>query len=239
MVRRKSRLSRHTERKSKQNLILSLIGIVAVIFIVLKLGIPLLINFSLFIADRKDGNDTQTLNSQDSSFIAPPVLDPLPIATNSAKVALSGTGNPNQTVKIYVNNSLATQVPTKKDGSFSLTTDIRKGLNTIRAKAVVKDKESEFSEPVTVTYIDSKPTLDLSSPSEGQTFSKDQNKAHVSGKASIGARVTVNGFWAIVDSEGNFSYSLPLNSGENQIKVVATDEAGNTTEKEVKVTYNP
>lgn len=239
MVRRRSRLLRHTERTTKKNFILSLLGIAIVIFVAIKFGIPLLINFSLFIADRGSGSDVQVTNSKDPSFISPPVLDPLPIATNSAKVFLSGVGSPNQTVKIYINNSLSSQLPTKDDGSFLLVADIRKGLNTIRAKMVVKGKESGFSESITITYIDSKPTLELSSPLDGQAFSKDQNTALVSGNTSTGARITVNGFWAIVDDQGNFSYSLPLNSGENQIKVVATDEAGNTTEKEVKVTYNP
>ena len=48
----------------------------------------------------------------------------------------------------------------------------------------------------------------------------------------------MNEFWAIVDAGGNFSYTLPLQNGENTIKVVATDEAGNKTEYEVKVTYS-
>lgn len=238
MVRRKSRLSRHTERKTKQNLILSLLGIAVVIFIVLKLGIPLLINFSLFITNQKD-KTTMAQQSNDPSFIAPPVLNPLPVATNSAQIIVSGTGNSDQTVKIYVNDELTDEIPTKKDGTFSVVQDIKKGLNSIKAKSETKEKASGFSNTVTISYIDTKPTLDITSPSDGQTFGKDQSTAPVTGKTSAGAKITVNGFWAIVDSEGNFSYNLSLNSGENQIKVVATDEAGNTTEKEVKVTYNP
>ncbi|MEX2013162.1 MAG: hypothetical protein WD967_02045 [Candidatus Levyibacteriota bacterium] len=238
MARRKSRLSRRSEKKTKQNLILSLLGITVVIFVVLKLGIPLLINFSLFIANQKD-NSTEAAQSDNSSFIAPPVLDPLPVATNSARVSIFGTANPDQEIKIYVNNTLTTKLSAKKDGTFSLVEDIKKGSNTIRAKATVKDKDSGFSNPVTVTFVDSKPTIEITSPSDGQTFSRDQNKAPVVGKTSAESRITVNGFWAIVDDEGNFSYSLPLNNGENQIKIIATDKAGNTTEEEIRVTYNP
>ena len=237
--RRQSRLNRTTERRSKRNLVLSLLGIIVVFFLIIKVGIPLLVNFSLFLANRKDTTSSQSVNSNDPSFIAPPVFDPLPSATNSAKIALSGTGNPDQTVKIYVNDNLQDEVPTKKDGTFSLTEDLKKGQNKITAKSQSKGKESDFSKPVTVTYIDTKPTLDLTSPSDGQTFTKAQNTAPVTGKTSSGARVTVNGFWAIVDDNNNFSYSLPLQNGDNQVKVVAKDDAGNTTEKNLKVTYNP
>ncbi len=237
MVIRQSRLNRRQERKSKRNLFLSLLGIVVVIFLVIKVGIPLLVNFSLFISNKKDLAIQN--NSGNASFISPPVLNPVPSATNSAKIALSGIGNPNQTVKIYVNDELTDELPTKKDGTFSIIEDIKKGTNTIKAKSLAEGKESGFSETITVTYIDTKPTLDLTSPSDGQTFSKASNSAPVSGKTSPGARVTVNGFWAIVDDNNNFSYNLPLQNGENQIKAVATDDAGNTTEKEVKVTYNP
>ncbi len=237
MARRQSRLSRRIESRTKKNLFLSLLGIILIFFILIKLGIPLLINFSLFIADRKD-DSAQSLDSE-SSFIAPPILNPLPVATNSAQVVISGIANKGQTVRIYVNDAIADETEVKADGTFSTTIDVEKGLNLIKSKSKIKDKESKFSESVEITYIDTKPTLDVTSPSDGQTFSKDQNTAPVSGKTSSGARITVNDFWAIVNDENNFSYTLPLKSGENEIKIIATDDAGNTTERILKVTYNP
>ena len=59
------------------------------------------------------------------------------------------------------------------------------------------------------------------------------------GKTDSGVRITVNGFWAVIDENNNFSYSLPLQDGDNAIKVVAQDQAGNKAEKEIKVTYSP
>lgn len=239
MTKRDSRLNRRLERKSQQNLLLSLAGIIVIIILLVKVGIPLLINFSLFIGQQKDNSSaSQNAKSSSSSFIAPPFLDPVPSATNSAKLAISGNAIANEHVKIYVNGQLSDEIATKKDGSFSITVDIKKGQNTITAKTVVKDKESNFSDDLTTNFIDSKPKLDLTSPTEGQNFGKDQTTAPVSGKTSNGAKVTVNGFWAIVDENDNFSYNLPLQNGDNQIKVVATDDAGNTTEKDIKVTHS-
>lgn len=239
MRRPDSRLSKRQEKKTKQNLILSVAGIIVVLILLFKVGVPLLVNFSLFIGQQKDSSPISQSNSKDPSFIAPPIFDPIPSATNSAKISLTGSAIANQSVKIYVNGKLFDETPTKNDGSFSLIVDIQKGSNTINAKANVKGKDSNFSDSLTTTYIDSKPTLDITSPSDGQTFSKDQKSAPVSGKTSAGAKVTVNGFWAIVDENNNFSYSLPLQNGDNQIKIVATDDAGNSTEKDLKVTYNP
>ena len=70
-------------------------------------------------------------------------------------------------------------------------------------------------------------------------FEKDQSTVKVLGKTDPGVRVTVNGFWAVIDENNNFSYNLPLQNGENMIKIEAIDQAGNKTEKEIKVTYSP
>ena len=238
-TQRTSRLARNIERRTKKNLFFSIFGIIVVLFLVIKLGIPLLVNFSLMLSNQKDKSTTSSSNSSNPSFIASPVLNPLPSATNSATLVISGTGNAGQTVRIYINSNLVDETPTKKDGTFSINKTLKKGTNTIQAKSELNGKESDFSNSLNIVFNDTKPNLDITSPSDGQTFSKDQNTAQVSGKTDADIKVTVNGFWAIVDDNNNFSYSLPLQSGDNQIKIVATDSAGNTTEKDIKVTYNP
>lgn len=238
-TQRTSRLARNIERRTRKNLIFSILGIIIVLFLVVKLGIPLLVNFSLLIANQKDKSATSQNTASNPSFIAPPILNPLPSATNSASLVISGMGNAGQTVRIYINNNLIDETPTEKDGSFSINETLQNGTNTIQAKSELNGKESSFSDPLNVTFSNTKPNLDITSPSDGQTFSKDQNTAQVSGKTDPDIKITVNGFWAIVDDNNNFSYSLPLQNGDNQIKVIATDNAGNTTEKDIKVTYNP
>jgi len=61
---------------------------------------------------------------------------------------------------------------------------------------------------------------------------------HVHGKTDPNVKVTINDFWAIVDDSGNYSYNLSLKSGDNPIKIVATDDAGNNTEKDLKISYS-
>jgi hypothetical protein len=60
----------------------------------------------------------------------------------------------------------------------------------------------------------------------------------VKGNAEPGSRVTVNGRLATVLNDGSYYYDLSLSEGSNQVKVVATDPAGNTATITKTVTYN-
>lgn len=142
---------------------------------------------------------------------------------------------------LYLDGGLAGKMKVDKDANFFFEDiTLSKGTNTITAKALDENgKESENSNPITVLLKTDSPQLSIDSPTEGQSFSKDDKTAQVLGKTDPGAKVTVNDLWAIVDENGNFSYSLPLRDGENVIKIVAVDEAGNKTEAERKVSYSP
>lgn len=234
MVR--SRLSRRTEQKTKKNLLLSILGIALVTLLIFKFGIPLLINISLFLSGSK-GAQEQSQN-HNPSFIAPPILDPFPNATSSANIIISGIASKDQTISLYINDSLVDSVKTKDDGTFSFRQTIPAGENTIKAKAIAGNKESEFSREITTSFKSAPPSLKIISPSDGQSFSKDQNVLDVKGTTDSDVKVTVNGFRAITDDEGYFSYRLPLQNGENKIIIVAQDSAGNKSEKEIKINYS-
>lgn len=232
----RSRLSRKAEEKTKKNLFLSILGIILIIFLVFKFGIPFLVNLSVFLSGSKE-NDEQI--SHDPSFIAPPIFDPFPAATNSADIIISGIALKDQTINLYINDELIDKTNTNDDGSFSFKETISTGLKIIKAKAVTSKKESEFSQSITTSFKNAPPSLNIVSPTSGQSFSKDQNTADIQGTTDTDVRVTVNGFWAITDDNGNFSYRLPLQNGENKIKIIAIDAAGNKTEKEIIANYSP
>lgn len=235
MVR--SRLSRRFEQKTKKNLILSVLGIIIVILLAFKLGVPFLVNLSLFLSGSKNNQEQSKI--QAPTFIAPPILNLLPQATSSANIIITGMGSKNQTIKLYINGNLIDSIATKDDGSFLFKETITPGDNVIKAKTIMQGKESDFSDPITTILKSAPPALNVNSPSDGQSFSKDQNMANVKGTTDADVKVTVNGFWAITDSNGNFSYNLPLQNGDNVIKIAAVDMAGNKTEKEIKISYSP
>lgn len=232
-----TRLSRREERQSKKKLIYSLVGIVLVLFFLFKFGIPLLTQFSLFVAGKNQGNDTTQTTNQ-PTFIAPPILNQSFSATNSAQIKVSGTAQNKQQVKLYVNDQVVDTKDTQSDGTFSFdNVTLQNGDNKIQTKAKVNDKESDFSNTWTVTFQNKAPSLDVNSPSDGQSFSKDPSIT-VKGKTDADAKVTVNDFQAIVNDDGTFSYTMQMQNGDNQLKVIAQDAAGNKTEKDLKVTYS-
>jgi len=234
---RPSRLYKRLESKSRKNFLLTIFGIILIIAIVIKFGVPMIINFTLFISGTKDTE--QNVKDDDVTFIPPPVLNPMPIATNSAEIIVSGTASLNQTINLYINGNFVNKTNVQKNGNFSFKETLEEKENAIKAKAVRDKKESEFSQIINISYKSTPPSLAINSPTDGQSFSKDENTVDVVGETEAQVKVTVNDFWAVTNQNNHFSYNLQLKSGENSIKIIATDEAGNKTEKNIKVTYSP
>lgn len=232
---RKSRLSRKLEKQTEKTIFLSILGIVAVILFVVKVAVPLLVNLSLSISDSKTSEQ-----KKDLEFLSPPILAALPNATNSAEIKISGTSATKGKIALYVNDSLKDKTDVKKDGTFSFeNVNLSSGNNTIKAKIETDKGKSSFSNPISIAYRNKAPSLSLNTPSDNQSFSKDENSVDITGKTDPGVKITVNDFWAIVDNDGNFSYKFSLKNGENKIQVIAVDEAGNKAQTEKKVTYSP
>lgn len=233
---RKSRLNKYSEKKTRRTILLNIIGIIIVLYLLLKFGIGLLINFSLFLSGSKD--QQSSINQKTLDYIAPPTLNPLPSATNSAKITISGSASNNSNIELFINNEKIDETIANDKSQFTFNNVLKNGSNQIKARIIIKDKKSDFSNTINVTYVSSAPNLEISSPQDGQQFKKDQNTTNVTGKTDPGVNITVNGFWAVIDDANNFSYNLLLQNGDNEIKVVAIDQAGNKTEKTIKVNYS-
>ncbi len=238
---RNSRLKRNQEKETKKYLFLTVSSIIIFVIILIFFGIPLLIQFSLFVsnfASKQANNDT----AKETILVSPPELTLPYSATSSAEITIVGTAQKDQKVKIYVNDAIQDETKVTANDSFKFTSIILdEGANRIEAVAITKDnKKSKLSDPIMVQYIKDPPKLDVSSPTENQEIrGGEHNPTTVRGKSDAKASITVNGFWAITDSNGNFHYNLPLRDGENTIQVIATDPAGNKTEKQMKVTFTP
>jgi bacillopeptidase F len=233
-----TRLSRNLEKKTKQRLFINVFGTLIILFLLVKFGIPAVVNLSLLMGGAAGGNDKNAIQLS-SAPILPPLLNSTFNATNSASVSISGSATQKITIKLYVNNNFVDSSDTKDDGSFYFDhVTLSAGENIIQAKSRQNNKESDFSKSITIIYASKAPSLSLDSPSDGQTFSKDSSSVLVKGKTDPDVRVTVNDFWAIVDGAGNYSYNLKLQNGDNQIHVVAQDIAGNKSEKIIKVNYS-
>jgi uncharacterized protein YfaP (DUF2135 family) len=231
-----SHLRKHLEKQSVRNLLMGIGGSIAIIILAFTFGPDLLINLSSMHVKK----DSQTITTQESNnnvnYIEPPTLDDPVEATNSASITIQGSSLPKQTIKLYINGKFIDKTNVKSDGNFSFPDiSLEKGANEFTAKAEENNKQSNYSSPVQVKYIDKAPDLEISNPQDGQTFAKGNNSIKVSGKTNSDAEVTVNGARAITNSDGSFSYLLTIHDGDNNIKFVSTDDAGNKAEKEIKI----
>ena len=60
----------------------------------------------------------------------------------------------------------------------------------------------------------------------------------VDGMTYDNVTVTINDRMVVIKTDNSFSYTYPLNDGDNILKIVATDAAGNQTTVQRKVTYH-
>lgn len=221
-------------KKQKQRLLIGVIGSITLLIVVLLFGLPILEGFSLLV-DRLRGVSPTT---QTTAIIQSPVLDPLDVATNSAALTISGYGNPNATIIIFLNDEESKQLKAQEDGTFKAAILGKAGDN--RIYAVTRGENNETSSPsntVSVSVIAKNPNLDISKPEENATFLFEETSAVVEGKTDIGNTIRINERVIIVQSDGSFRSSVQLSEGENIIKVEAVDIAGNSTIVERKVIY--
>ena len=215
----------------------SILGIIIVLFILFKFGVSALINFSLFLSGK--GGDSNIINSQDAiKFIPSPILNPIVSATNSAQIIITGTSQKDRKIELYLNSRKAEETDTNENGEFRFEATLKKGNNTISVRTVYKDKKSDASQKYNVEYKDTPPKLEISSPSDGTSFKKEDKSVEVKGDTDASVIVTVNGFFAVINENNSFSYVLQLHDGDNEIKIITVDNAGNKTEKNIKVNYS-
>jgi len=236
---RRSRLIRKEEaRNLRQALFFGFLTIILGLALVF-LGIPALIRMAIFLGNLR--SSSLPVESQDILPPAPPRLKPIPEATNSAQITIQGFAEPGSTVEIFLDGFSTKKVVSENDGTFTAS-DINLSLGKNDFWATATDQAgntSQKSGQLTIFYDQTPPKLEIKEPASETTFSAEENKITIRGKTEEKATVTINDRIVIVDSEGNFEYPFLLSEGENLIQIIATDPAGNETQKEIKVTYTP
>lgn len=169
----------------------------------------------------------------------PPLFSLIPKATNKKKLTLNGISEPGSTVDLFMNGSKKSSIVTSNDGIFTFPDlALTEGKNTVFAKATDKNgNESDDSEKVIVVLDTKKPEVKVISPVNGETVRNLNKRIDVKGTLNEKANVVINGRVAIVQSDLTFEILLGVEEGNVSIKVVATDEAGNTKDETVFAVY--
>jgi hypothetical protein len=200
------------------------------------LGIPALAKLAGFLGTLK--SSSEKIEKNDTTPPAPPQLETLPEATNKENLEIKGFTEDGATVILLINNSRE-EVVADKEGSFTFTTNLKKGENSIAVMAKdASGNESISSELQTVIYDNEKPLLEISSPEDGKNFyGSMQRQVVIEGTSEAGVSITVNGRYAAVDDEGGFSFATTLQEGDNNFMVKAVDKAGNEIEKGITLHF--
>lgn len=233
---RRSRLSKTSFRKSRNTMILSILGIVAILFLLFRYGIPLISDAS-FLFGKITSSPNENEEETNEEFVPIPRLNSLPKATKDESIKVTGKTIAGLDIEIYLNGDLVDEVTSNDSGGFESVVELTNGENLIKAKAKKNETTSDYSNTVSITVKREGPELTIESPADGGQISGG-NPIEVKGKTDPDSSVVVNEFKAIVNSRGEWSYFLTLNGGDNDIKVSSTDAAGNMTEKAIRVHYS-
>ncbi len=235
---KRSRLTNKAKKKSTQTLILTIIGIILILFILLKYGIPFISDLSFFTGRATSStSNNNSSNKDEEGFIPVPQVDPLPKATNKDELKITGSSLAGLTVQLYLNGSREDESEVGSDGSFEFRPKLTEGDNILKIRAMKNDKEGDFSSSYTVKYSKKEPEITIESPSDGANIS-GANPIEVKGRTNGENTILVNDFQAIINPDGSWHYNLTLKGGDNEIKVVATDAAGNKAQKTIHVNYS-
>ena len=232
-----SHLRNHASKQNTKKIILIVIGIAVLAIISIQVGLPALINATVFINGISSDKKTQDEESKnDSSFFGTLYVSDLPTATNSAELYVSGETSDFDTLTFLINNTKVEEIKLNKDSFNQKIGKLKVGKNSILVKATANNgKHSKESEIYTVVYMNKPPTLEVTTPGDNET--KTKQELSVEGKTDVGVTVRINNQPVVVDVQGNFKKSIRLKEGENTLEVIAEDDAGNQEKKEIKVKY--
>ncbi|EBC4450898.1 Ig-like domain repeat protein [Salmonella enterica] len=162
--------------------------------------------------------------------------------TNFTKPQFVGSTVPNATVIIKINGIAVGQAVADSLGNFTFTAPetLTDGTYNLEAEAKTADGSGSAKLVITIDSVTDKPTFELSPESSvsGHKGLTPTLTPSIVGTAEENAKVDIyvdNKLVASVDvdKDGNWSYEFKdneLSEGENSIKVVAVDKAGNKNE---------
>ncbi|OGC56797.1 hypothetical protein A2976_01535 [candidate division WWE3 bacterium RIFCSPLOWO2_01_FULL_41_9] len=189
--------------------------------------------FGLLSFRRNDNNKTVVVAP------ASPVFSDIPPSTKSENLTLNGFTEPGMTIKLFVNGPEAQSTISDNEGLFTfIDVKLIEGNNKIFAKAVNEQgAESDASIIVSILLDNKAPDVSIDTPTNGETVRNLNKRVLVKGTVSELSTVRVNGNLAVQKSDNTYEIVIGAEEGDLEIKVEATDEAGNTKTEKIFIKY--
>lgn len=229
--------------KNKQKTKFFRIVFYAVLFLIVffylffNIGLGLIIKTSAFISNFLNKKNNESIsNNEIKQEVALIDINNIPYATNSADFLVSGSILNLDILEFFLNEQKIKEVVTKSDTFEEIIGKLIKGDNLFYIIGKnEKDKIIKKSKVYHILYKPDKPKLEIKEPQDRLTTSNSEIK--IAGETDKETFIKINDLPVVVDALGNFSTTIRLKEGENQIKITAEDQAGNIEEKVVTVLY--
>jgi hypothetical protein len=213
---------------------LTLVSIALIFFF----GIPTVAKFASFLSGINKSN--KVTDATDTIPPAPPHFNTLPEATNKSTLEINGNSEPGSTVKISLNNDNS-EVVAGSEGNFILNVKLDDGENTLFAYAVDQaGNESQKTATYRIILDKQNPEIEITKPQDGASFSgSKQRQITIEGKTEVGASISINDRFVLVEDDGSFTFYTTLTEGNNNFDIKSKDAAGNESEKSLTVNFTP
>lgn len=232
------RFERHQKKQLTTAPIIFTVILFITIYFVFAIGIKILLNLSVFIANLTS-KKTEPSPVKNTTIYGSIYIDNIPPATNSAKIVIAGSVFNLNKVEFYLNDEKVKEITLYSSDNFSEEIgELKVGDNEVYVKGkTIDEKIVKQSKKFTVFYKPKKPKLELVEPADNTKTSQSEIK--IKGSTDKETFIKVNDIPVVVDAVGNFETNLRLKEGDNIITIIAEDQAGNQEEKTLKVTYQP
>lgn len=235
-----SRLVRKEEKRNMRRAVLWGLLTLILLFGLAFWGVPALIRVTLLLSDLR--NSSRPIEQSDTTPPLSPKINFINEYTKEETLTVSGFSEASSVVELFLNDSPVGTTITSADGTFTFARiTLNEGANSVYA--IAADQAGNKSQPtskVAINYDKTPPKLEVTEPLEGAIFTGERKRSvKVSGQTEDGVSLSLNDRIVILDQNAKFSPNFNLTEGENTLKFTATDQAGNQTEKEIKVTYVP
>ncbi len=230
-----SRLTRNQGKKiARQSLGMIIFAIVAVLVFIFILMPKLIGLFFNFIG-------TGDLSFKEEDTVPPqiPVVLPLPESTKEDQLLVEGYAEAKTKVIILNNSEKVGEVTVDDEGAFEYELILVNGDNSLSFYGIDEaENESTVTTPFTIVQDKEAPTLELENLTNGQEILSKSNQNYViKGKTEPRAKLSVNERSIYVNADGGFQANYFLAEGDNELKFVMEDRAGNKAEQIITVKF--
>ena len=178
----------------------------------------------------------------DKDMVPPitPYLNPVPEATKDNSINISGKAESGVKVILNIDGVKSQETTTDSEGEFSFA-NIAVGLAQQELSVIAEDQagnKSKDSVHYRIIKDITEPEFTIKTPAKnGETYKSTGRSYRVTGTTEPGITITINDQTAQVLPNGEFSVTIRLEEGDNNLKIKAVDKAGNEKEEEINVKF--